>query len=73
LKLKQDSRMMTLEKEMVRYRTDCMNIMKYCNMQKQLVTDFSGQVVERLEDRDFLDTELAQTKVDNIKLKLALT
>lgn len=34
LKLKQDSRMQTLEKEMVRYRTDCMNIMKYCNMQK---------------------------------------
>lgn len=34
LKLKQDSRMMTLEKEMIRYRTDCMNIMKYCNMQK---------------------------------------
>ena len=58
---------------MNRYRTDCMNIMKYCNMQKQLIKDLGDKTEEALEDKDFLDCDQAQTKVDNIKLKLALT
>lgn len=64
--------MQNLEKEMNRYRTDCMNIMKYCNMQKQLIKDLDEQTTESLEDKEFLDCDQAQTKVDNIKLKLAL-
>lgn len=50
-----------------------MNIMKYCNMQKQLIKDLGEKNEEGLEDKDFLDCDQAQTKVDNIKLKLALT
>lgn len=51
--------MQNLEKEMNRYRTDCMNIMKYCNMQKQLIKDLDDKTQEYEEDKDFLECDQA--------------
>lgn len=58
---------------MRKYRTDCMNLMKYCNMQKQLIADFNLRKRELEDDQDFLDTELVQAKVDHFKLKIGLS
>ena len=38
-----------------------------------MLTDLQQQISRKMEDRDFLDTDHAQTKVDNIKLKIATT
>ena len=46
--------------------------MKYCSMQKQLIADYTLRRRELREDEAYMETEVTQSKVDNIKLKLAL-
>jgi len=73
LKIKQEKKIAGLEQQIARYRIDCMNIMKYCNMQKQLLADYALRKRELVEDEDFLDNEVTQAKVDGFKLKINLT
>ena len=46
--------------------------MKYCSMQKQLIADYTLRRRELREDEIYMETEVTQSKVDKIKLKLAL-
>ena len=46
--------------------------MKYCQMQKQLIGDYTLRRRELREDEIYMESEVTQSKVDKIKLKLAL-
>ena len=46
--------------------------MKYCSMQKQLIGDYTLRRRELREDEIYMETEVTQSKVDRIKLKLSL-
>ena len=46
--------------------------MKYCSMQKQLIGDYTLRRRELREDEVYMETEVTQSKVDRIKLKLSL-
>ena len=46
--------------------------MKYTSMQKQLIADYTLRRRELREDEIYLETEVTQSKVDKIRLKLAL-
>jgi len=46
--------------------------MKYCSMQKQLVGDYTLRRRELREDEAYMETEVTQSKVDRVKLRLAL-
>ena len=46
--------------------------MKYCSMQKQLIGDYTLRRRELREDEIYMESEVTQSKLDRIKLKLAL-
>ena len=46
--------------------------MKYCGMQKQLIGDYTLRRRELREDEVYMETEVTQSKVDRIKLKIQL-
>ncbi len=46
-----------------------MSLMKYCNLQKQKITDMNSKRKELREDQSFLDEEQLIAKVDNGKIK----
>ena len=73
LKAKQEEKIQNLETQIAKFRNDCTNIMKYCSMQKQLIADFSLRKRELREDEEFLETEVAESKVQKHKLKLAIS
>ena len=47
--------------------------MKYCSMQKQLIADYTLRRRELSEDEVYMESEVTQSKVDKIKLKLSLS
>lgn len=59
LKNKQDKKITALEQEISKYRDDCSSIMKYCQMQKQLIADYTLRRRELREDEVHLETEVA--------------
>ena len=59
LKNKQDKKIAALEQEISKYRDDCSSIMKYCQMQKQLIADYTLRRRELREDEVHLETEVA--------------
>ena len=73
LQSKQEKKISALEQEIAKYRNDCESIMKYNSMQKQLIGDYTLRRRELREDEVYMETEVTQSKVDKIKLKLALT
>ena len=72
LQSKQEKKISALEQEIAKYRNDCESIMKYCSMQKQLIGDYTLRRRELREDEVYMESEVTQSKVDRIKLKLAL-
>ena len=72
LQSKQEKKISALEQEIAKYRNDCEAIMKYCSMQKQLIGDYTLRRRELREDEVYMETEVTQSKVDRIKLKLSL-
>ena len=46
--------------------------MKYSGMQKQLLADYALRKREFREDQIYMETEVAQGKVDKLRLKIAL-
>ena len=58
LKAKQQEKIHTLESKIEKFRNDCTNIMKYCNMQKQLIADYKLRKRELVEDEEFLESEV---------------
>ena len=73
LQAKQERKIATLEKEVGRYRTDCEALMKYTSMQKQLIRDYTQRRKELRDDETYYQTEVAQSNVDKLRLKVALT
>ena len=73
LQSKQELKISALEKEIAKYRNDCEAIMKYTGMQKQLIADYTLRRRELREDEIYLETEVTQSKVDKIRLKIALS
>jgi len=55
LKSRQHQKIHSLEVEINKYRNDCSNIMRYVNMQKQLIADYTLRKRELRDDEDFLD------------------
>jgi hypothetical protein len=64
LKQKQAEKMYSLEVQINRYRNDCSNIMRFVNMQKQLIADFTMRRRELAEDEDFLEEQIAEARVN---------
>ena len=72
LQAKQEQKIASLEQEIAKYRHDCESIMKYSGMQKQLLADYTLRKREYRDDQVYMETEVAQGKVDKLRLKISL-
>lgn len=70
LKTKQQEKINNLEMQINKYRNDCSNIMRYVNMQKQLIADLNLRKRELREDEDFLETQIAETQVAKVQTRV---
>ena len=73
LKAKQQEKIHNLEIQINKFRNDCTNVMKYCNMQKQLIADYTLRKRELREDEEFLELAATENKVDKSKTKIEIS
>jgi hypothetical protein len=73
LKAKQEQKIRNLESQINKYKNDCSNIMRYVNMQKQLIADYTLRKRELREDEEFLEYASAQTRMEKAKVKVDIT
>ena len=70
LKTKQQEKIHNLDMQIDKYRNDCSNIMRYVNMQKQLIADLTLRKRELREDEEFLEMQIAETRVAKVQTRV---
>lgn len=73
LKARQQAKIHSLEVEINKYRNDCSNIMKFVNMQKQLIADFTLRKRELRDDEDFLEIAIGEARVAKAQTRIDIT
>ena len=73
LKTLQETKLGELEQEQKRFQQQCMEVRKYCDEQELLIKKLNFKQDILLQDQDFLEFELQNSRRENADLKVQLS